>query len=449
MVRNIVFTALLALALSACGSSGSANGGTGGGAGGPGGATGGGTGGGTGGTGGGSGGGTGGGAGGGGGTASVPTWYHDVQPIVHEHCETCHRPGDIAPFPLTNYQEAFAQNFGMASAVQSRVMPPWLPTDTCQQYKDSRALSQADIDTIAAWSAGGAPEGDPADAQPQADGGAGELPWVDMTVQPDTAYTPFATSADDYHCFPLGSAFAADEDVIGFQILPGERREVHHVILFEAPSTDVAAKGSGWTCYGDSGINGANLVGGWAPGTPPTTYPSGTGVHIAAGHQLVMQVHYNLSNVGGIGVADQTAAKLQFSTTPIPSSGQARILPVVNSSFQIPPADANGNPGTLTSDGTQSNPAPFPLRLWGVFPHMHQLGTHIKVSLDGSNTCFADIPKWDFHWQQMYLFQQPVTIPSNASIRVSCSWSNPTSRTVTWGESTTDEMCLSYLYLTF
>jgi hypothetical protein len=36
-------------------------------------------------------------------SASV-TFTRDVAPILQKHCQTCHRPGEAAPFPLLTYE---------------------------------------------------------------------------------------------------------------------------------------------------------------------------------------------------------------------------------------------------------------------------------------------------------------------------------------------------------
>src|SRR5450432_618333 len=41
--------------------------------------------------------------------ASVPrevTFHRDVEKIVQDHCQECHRAGEIAPFPLMSYKDA-------------------------------------------------------------------------------------------------------------------------------------------------------------------------------------------------------------------------------------------------------------------------------------------------------------------------------------------------------
>jgi hypothetical protein len=60
----------------------------------------------------------------------------------------------------------------------------------------------------------------------------------------------------------------------------------------------------------------------------------------------------------------------------------------------------------------------------------------------------VNIPRWDFHWQQLYFFQQPIQVSAQNTLKLTCTWDNFTSRTVTWGEGTEDEMCLNYFYVT-
>ena len=101
--------------------------------------------------------------------------------------------------------------------------------------------------------------------------------------------------------------------------------------------------------------------------------------------------------------------------------------------------------------------------LWGVVPHMHLHGTQIKVSINhagGASTCAIDIPRWDFHWQQFYYYQQPIAVGPGDVIHLECTYDNsPESQPLVngvrappaplmWGEKTTDEMCLNYLYFT-
>jgi len=77
---------------------------------------------------------------------------------------------------------------------------------------------------------------------------------------------------------------------------------------------------------------------------------------------------------------------------------------------------------------------------------MHTKGR--RVTVKAGNSCLVDIPAWDFHWQQAYFFSTPLPITVGTQLSLSCTWDNPTGAAVTWGEKTSDEMCLSYIYAT-
>jgi hypothetical protein len=375
---------------------------------------------------------------------ATPTWYHDVQPIVQSRCTGCHTSGGIAPFPLASYDDALGQHQTMAAAVQTRRMPPWQPADACQPLRDARRLDQSEIDTIVAWSIAGAPAGDAAEAPPAAAPPPG-LTSVDARLDPGIDYLPrpdTAHPADDYHCFALDPALSEDRDVVGIEVLPGQPSIVHHVLLFAVPpaaaqAADDAEAGPGWTCFGGPGVTGIPaIVGGWAPGSGATRAPEGTGIPVAAGSALVMQVHYNLDHAAS--AADRTIVQLQYANGRV--SRPARVLPLADLGFAIPP-------GATGYRATVGITFPQPATLWGLAPHMHTLGRHIRVEKDGA--CLIDIPSWDFHWQQAYFLKDALPIAAGSRVTLTCTWDNPTSRTVLWGEGTSDEMCLSYLYLTF
>ena len=372
-------------------------------------------------------------------------WYRDVQPIVQARCQACHTSGGVAPFPLLSYDDALAHSSQMAAAVESRVMPPWKPAPGCRSYEGDRSLSQAEIDTIVAWARSGALPGDPADAR-SAPVPRGELAWVDLTLDAGADYVPSAShttshSQDDYRCFALDPRLAEDRDLIGLDIEPSVARQVHHVLLFSALPADVAAAdaaepGVGWTCFGGPGTRNATTVGGWAPGGQALQVPPGTGVTLERGQALVMQVHYNLTS--GQPLPDRTRARLQFAKERV--AKPARLLPLADLFFQIPPEARDY--GTSVSVVI-----PFASTLYGVAPHMHVLGKRIRAESDG--TCLVDIPAWDFRWQQIYFFGEPLALPAGAQLKLSCSWDNTTPRSVIWGEGTSDEMCLAYFYLVF
>src|SRR5690242_3817904 len=95
-----------------------------------------------------------------------PTFYKDALPLFQQHCQTCHRPGQIGPFSLLDYQNARPWAKAIKNAVSARRMPPWLANPQYGHFNNDRSLSQAEINTIVAWANNGAPAGDLKDAPP-------------------------------------------------------------------------------------------------------------------------------------------------------------------------------------------------------------------------------------------------------------------------------------------
>jgi hypothetical protein len=87
-----------------------------------------------------------------------------------------------------------------------------------------------------------------------------------------------------------------------------------------------------------------------------------------------------------------------------------------------------------------------PQKLFAIFPHMHQLGSHLKSTLTvgGVDTLIHD---GDFSFDdQAFIPFQAVALQPGDTIRTECTWNNTTAQTVGWGESSTTEMCFSVMY---
>jgi len=206
----------------------------------------------------------------------------------------------------------------------------------------ARGLTEEQISDIQSWVAGGMPEGDQS-MEPS------EMPPTDPFVmsaqfEPPSPYTPDASlGTDDYHCFVLNPNLSVDTAVTALNIIPGDRRVVHHVLLYGVDTADQAqlstlvagGSGGGYTCFGGSGINSASIIGGWVPGTQATMFPKGTGVVVKAGTMIVMQVHYNLLVVQH--TTDQTTAQLEYAASSTDVT-PAYIVPMYNDTFSVAPA---------------------------------------------------------------------------------------------------------------
>jgi hypothetical protein len=402
------------------------------------------------------------------GTLAEPLDYHrDAKALLDRYCTDCHQPGGIAPFSLTSYAAAKAQASQIAGAIVGGSMPPWMPSDNGAPLLHSRKLRPEDRATLLSWIAQGAPEGDPQAASrivlPPAD--KVEAPRPDILADMGVTYQPNTKLTDDYRCFVIDPGLTAERYLRAVDVKPGNRRLVHHVILFEVPAAaaakvrmkDAAEDGPGYTCFGGAGSNSAQMVAGWAPGGVPTRLRDDEGILLRKGSLLVMQVHYN--NRQNDGQGDRTVATLELLADK--PAHQLVLLPVARpDQLMIKAGDPNAQqliavPVSVIMSYAQIGGSE--LVLSGSTPHMHTLGKRVVTSVNDSP--LLEIPHWDFHWQQAYQFQQPVSLRPTDTLVVECDYDNSFAnqpivdgqkqmpRDVTWGENTSDEMCISFLHV--
>ncbi|MFN7918800.1 MAG: hypothetical protein U0Q16_01815 [Bryobacteraceae bacterium] len=394
------------------------------------------------------------------------TYNRDIAPIFAAKCQACHRTGDIAPFALDNFETATHWKEDIKYVVSEGIMPPWKPAPGYGEFRGNFSLTEEEKRRIIDWVDTGGTEGD----DPKPDTAAPRGDWVlgdpDAVFQMAEAYKP-PRGKDMYRCFVIPTGFTEQKFVSAVDILPGDRKSVHHVILYldttgEAEKLDAADPGPGYTCFGGPGTsleglavetllgNGVTL-GGWAPGTRPAFLPDGIGMHVPANARIVMQVHYYGRNAEA---EDQTKIGLYYNKTPV----DRRLIwfPLIQTKLNIPPGDSH-----YEAKAEFAVPPLLDNKVINVFPHMHLLGREIKVDAvmpDRKEVPLIYINNWDFNWQGPYSFMEPVQVPAFSRFRLSCTYDNTENnprnpnnpvKNVRWGEGTEDEMCVAFLGVTF
>jgi len=447
--------------------------------------------------------------------AAGPGFATDVAPVVRDTCAGCHQLGGIAPFAFRTASDLQRRKAAIEAVLRAKTMPPWPPGSGSPRYvgQEHRTLTDEERATVLEWVAAGAkaPAASPI-GSPKAAAKATRQGETVRTVAMTTPYTPAAQSGstDDYRCFLIDPKLTDDAFLTGAQIEPGQAALVHHVILFRVRPTEVAAarrkdaasKGPGWTCFGDAGLpsdargaiqtlGDSSWIAAWAPGWGGERLPDGVGIPLAAGTQIVMQVHYNLLNgrqpdrsKAMLTLAPGAAAltKVETSLYPAPVEvpcaagetgalcdrgaaigdglrkyGAAGFVPL--GLLYLCGKDVQAPPTGLSSSCDRSFKTPT--TIYGVAGHMHLLGQSITVELNPgtpSARTLLDIPRWDFHWQTVYTLAEPVKAAAGDVVRVSCTWDTTkraaltgparTPKYLVWGEGTTDEMCLGVLQVT-
>ncbi len=389
------------------------------------------------------------------GADAAPTFTKDVAPILLENCAGCHRPGEVGPFPLLTYQDAAKRADFLLDVTAGRRMPPWKPEPGFGDFHDARRLSDAQLRTVADWVAAGAPEGDPKDLPPTPRFPEGwQLGTPDLVLEMPEGFAVPADGPDVQRCFAIPIPIEADRTVAAVEFRPGNRRVVHHAILYlaaagSAREKDQADPGPGYASFGGPGVPPAGALGGWAPGATPRRLPDGTGRMLRAGNDLILQVHYHPD---GKPEVDRSVVGIYFTRAPVEKYVAG--IAVRSRDIHIPAGEARHHVRA------ESAPLPVDALALGISPHMHNVGREMKVVAEtpaGATIPLIWIKDWDFNWQGQYQYAGPIRLPKGSILKVDASYDNsaanprnPSSppRLVEWGEQTTDEMCLLGLQVT-
>ena len=367
------------------------------------------------------------------------TYSNQISRILQKNCVSCHRPGEIAPFELTDYDEVAGWAGMIEEVVRDNRMPPWHADAPRGHFKNDIRLSDEEKELIYKWVAAGAPEGDKSKL-PQ------PLEFVDGWAigKPDAIIKmrkrPFrvkATGTIDYQYFQVDPGFKKDMWVKAAECRPGNRSVVHHIIV------GIAGQGE----FGDRGLHGrpeSEWIAATAPGAPPAIFPDGYAKRIPAGSKLIFQMHYTPN---GTATTDLSQIGLVFAD---PSEVKHEVITqmVLYEKLRIKPGDA---------DYRVSASARFDrdMELMSMFPHMHYRGKSFAFYLKQPGREYEqllNVPNYDFNWQNSYDLAETIMIRKGARIRCTAVFDNsennlanpdPT-KIVRWGDQTDDEMMIGY-----
>jgi hypothetical protein len=341
----------------------------------------------------------------------------------------------------------------------------------------------------------------------------GETPGpTTVTIAAPQAYLPSRAGGarDDYRCFLLDPRLDRDMFLTQATFRPGYAPIVHHIILFRVPpqqvsqakALDRAAPGTGWRCFGGTGVDNlspdgledADWAAAWAPVRANARRPDGIGVPLVKGSQLIMQVHYSLfvrprpdRTRAVLTLVPQEGSSIQpLRTMLLPAPVELPCLPSERGPLcdrDAALADLGRRHGPLAPfvpagllsycgfDATAPVPSristcqlrfdePATIRITA--GHMHLLGKSLTLELNPGTAqahTILSIPRWDFHDQRMYVPSEPVHVATGDTLKVTCVYDQRLRhahhyrgprepRYVLWGEGTGDEMCLGVLQVT-
>ena len=408
-------------------------------------------------------------------------YYRDIKPIVDAYCASCHSPGQVGPFSLNTYDDVFSFRKSIVTATQSKSMPPW-NVDPLHEYLYDTSLPDPYIKLIKSWVDQGALAGQPTDEGQAIALDKGQIESIDAVASMETPYHPNTKEEDDYRCFLLD--WQPDKDIFikGYRVVAGNPKIVHHVALYlvETKNLDKVNamidedQEAGYQCFGGpytkNNLVPMPFVGIGASGSGGFIFPEDTGIALPKGSRIVMQVHYSEAEAEDF---DQTQVQFQLSSENLRPGVYLPVMnvlwPFVKDTMKIPAGQDN------VSHSWTGNPLFSPVgiffpsklnyfkgvKIYGVAPHMHRLGTSIKLDLirmAGSREPLISVSDWNFHWQNTFFYKQPIYLGPLDQVKLTCTWDNSLSRhkndkgsdglkDVYWGESTGDEMCTSAMFI--
>jgi hypothetical protein len=383
-----------------------------------------------------------------------PTFYGDILPILQDHCQICHREGEIAPMPFVTYEQTRPWAAALKQAVQSKQMPPWFADPRYGKFSNDLSLTPQQIALIAAWVDTGAPAGSARDAPPPRHWVEGwNIPEPDKIVQMPQPVNLPATGDVEYTYEIVPTGFIEDKWVQMSEIRPTSR-DVHHAVVYiRPPDSKWLRKAPVSVPFTPSSFSNAEeraeahattsdmlLV--YAPGSEPDIWEDGMAKFVPAGSDLVFQMHYTTN---GHAASDQTSIGLVFAK----QRPQQRVLTLqlTNHSFIIPPRTDDYRvdvSGTLPNDAT----------LLSFFPHMHLRGKQFEYNILHPNGTVETLLRvnYHFHWQMSYRLAQALFLKAGTRLQAVAWYDNSDenmhnpdpNKSVTWGGQTYDEMMVGF-----
>ncbi|MFT3927659.1 MAG: c-type cytochrome [Myxococcales bacterium] len=376
----------------------------------------------------------------------------DARKVLSERCVACHdgRGTGGSPMGLSTYSEMMADSPEKPGQKVWERMKVRLHADKAKAeglgpMPPQNDLTKDELDALDTWLAAGAPTGDETqcalDAVPDEDleqyWPASQCDEVYRVVATDGQGGKFQVPVGENHPQVMVDAPWGDEDVqaIAFRPITDNAKVLHHWILYDA--------GEGTLTFGQ--IGSGPFLTGWAPGDNlHKAFPPNVGMTMPKGKQsLRLDMHY--FNTASDAKIEEDASGVEICVVkgehmrPEAAAVSQRFSNITN--LQIPPQVADY---AITSDCKVVTTEP--VHLMTASPHAHKLAVHMKFTVKKASGEEIVMHDGDFQFgeQASYELAPEVVLETGDVVTTTCVYTNTTDQTVTFGESTTSEMCFNF-----
>ena len=392
--------------------------------------------------------------------ADAPTFYKDVLPILQKNCQSCHRPGEVAPMSLVTYEQTRPWARAIKVAIASKKMPPWFADPAYGHFSNERRLSTPEIDAITAWVDAGAPAGKENDAPAPLTFETGWNIKPDVVVEMPKPFALPASGTVNYKYILVKTNFDRDMWVTAAEMRPGNSKVLHHgKVWVRPPGSSWMARAIPGEAYeretqraamGENAIEeGNDILGKFNPGLGAQRFDmDGAAKFIPKGSDLVFELHYtpsgepstDVSKVGFVLAKEPPRTRYFFHAGPTALN------------LSIPAGDGNAE---VVSEITFGEDA----RLVYAQPHMHLRGKDFELRLVSPDRQTTTVLKgnWNFEWQMGYQYAEPIALPKGSKLQLITHFDNSTANRfnpdpatkVVWGPQNWDEMSNCFIGVLF
>jgi len=371
------------------------------------------------------------------------SYRDEIAPLLQAKCVTCHRPGEIGSWVITNHATVRAKAASIRANVLEGLMPPWHADPAHGRFENDFSLTPRQQARLVAWLDAGAPR-DEAGADPLETVQPAPGPWPMGTPDLVLKIAPQpiqATGQMPYAYLIVTNTLKTNAWLRAAVVRPGNRSVVHHSLIFYIKGGSLFQMLAEFQAV-QGGLNG--FYAGYVPGMDQREYPSGTGKFLPAGGVFVFQMHYTPN-----GKATTDATEMGLYLSPTPPAMELKTGAASSTAIDIP---AGARDHRMVAERTFDTA----IDVHELSPHMHFRGDSMRFEAilpDGSMQVLLNVPKYDFNWQALYRLAQPVRLPAGSRIRISggfdnSRWNpfNPDAKSrVRFGEQTADEMFIGYV----